>query len=45
METLEEDLRAVPDAKLWQMRCAARESLITYAREHLARQLAGRAAI
>jgi starch phosphorylase len=41
METLEEDLRAVPDAKLWHMRCAARQSLITHARERLARQLAG----
>jgi glycogen phosphorylase len=41
METLEEDLRAVSDAKLWHMRCAARQSLITYARERLAQQLAG----
>jgi starch phosphorylase len=41
METLEEDLRGVPDAKLWQMRCAARQSLIIYAREHLTQQLAG----
>jgi starch phosphorylase len=41
METLEEDLRCVSDAKLWQMRCAARRSLIAYARERLAHQLAG----
>jgi glycogen phosphorylase len=41
METLEEDLRAVPDAKLWHMRCAARQSLTASARERLAQQLAG----
>ena len=39
-ETLEPRLRCVPDAELWQMRCAARQSLIDFARERLARQLA-----
>jgi starch phosphorylase len=38
-ETLEEDIRCVSDAKLWQMRSAARKSLIEYARERLAQQL------
>ena len=39
-ETLEQDFRRVSDARLWQFRAAARKSLIEYARERLARQLA-----
>jgi glycogen phosphorylase len=39
-ETLEEDIRRVSDAKLWEFRTVARKSLVEYAREHLSRQLA-----
>lgn len=39
-ETLEHDIRRISDADLWQFRTAARTSLIEYARERLARQLA-----
>ncbi len=39
-ETLERDIRRVPDAKLWQFRTAASKSLVEYARERLSRQLA-----
>ena len=38
-ETLEQDMRRVSDARLWQFRAAASKSLIEYARERLARQL------
>jgi starch phosphorylase len=40
-ETLDEDLRRVSDAAIWQFRAAASKSLVEYARERLARQLAG----
>ena len=39
-ETLEQDIRRVPDARLWQFRTAASKSLVEYARERLSRQLA-----
>ena len=39
-ETLEQDIRRVSDARLWQFRTAASKSLIDYARERLSRQLA-----
>jgi starch phosphorylase len=39
-ETLEQDIRRVPDAKLWQFRTAASKSLVEYARDRLSRQLA-----
>ncbi len=39
-ETLEQDIRRVSDAKLWQFRAAASHSLVEYARERLAGQLA-----
>ena len=39
-ETLEQEIRNIPDAKLWQMRTDSRKSLIEYARERLCRQLA-----
>ncbi len=39
-ETLEQDIRRVSDAKLWQFRAAASNSLVEYARERLAGQLA-----
>ena len=40
METLEQDIRCVSDAKLWQFRAAARKSLIEFARQCLSQQLA-----
>jgi starch phosphorylase len=39
-ETLEQDIRRIPDAKLWQLRTAATRSFIEYVRERLSRQLA-----
>ena len=39
-ESLEPDIRCVSDADLWQLRAAARVSLVEYARERLSRQLA-----
>ncbi|MEQ1742803.1 MAG: alpha-glucan family phosphorylase [Candidatus Nitrotoga sp.] len=39
-ETLEQDIRGIPDAKLWQLRTDSRKSLIEYAHERLCRQLA-----
>ena len=39
-ETLEQDIRCVSDASLWQFRTAASRSLVQYARERLSRQLA-----
>jgi starch phosphorylase len=39
-ETLDQDIRHISDTKFWQFRIAARQSLVTYAREHLSRQLA-----
>jgi starch phosphorylase len=40
METLEQDIRRVSDASLWQLRTAAKKSLVACARERLSRQLA-----
>ncbi|HUX62155.1 alpha-glucan family phosphorylase [Sulfuricella sp.] len=39
-ETLEQDIRSVSDARLWQFRTAASKSLVEYARERWSRQLA-----
>jgi starch phosphorylase len=39
-ETLEQDIRKVPNARLWQFRTNASKSLVEYARERLSRQLA-----
>jgi starch phosphorylase len=39
-ETLDQDIRRVSDARLWQFRTAASQSFIEYARERLSRQLA-----
>ena len=39
METLEQDIRRISDARLWQFRAAAGKSLVEYARERLSRQL------
>ena len=38
-KTLEQDIRRVSDARLWQFRNAASKSLVEYARERLSRQL------
>jgi starch phosphorylase len=38
--TMEQDIRRVSDARLWQFRIAASQSLVEYARERLSRQLA-----
>jgi glycogen phosphorylase len=39
-ETLEQHIRRVSEASLWQLRIAASKSLVEYARERLSRQLA-----
>jgi glycogen phosphorylase len=39
-ETLEQEIRRVPDESLWRFRTAASESLIEYVRQRLSRQLA-----
>jgi starch phosphorylase len=39
-EALEQDIRRVSDAKLWQFRTSVRKVLVEYARERLSRQLA-----
>ena len=39
-ETLEQDIRCVSDASLWQFRLAASKAFVEYARERLSRQLA-----
>jgi starch phosphorylase len=40
VETLEQDIRRVSDARLWKFRTEASMSLVEYARERLSRQLA-----
>ena len=44
LEGVADDLRRVTDAELWQLRAAARQSLVRYVREAVARQLAARGA-
>jgi starch phosphorylase len=39
-EKLDENIRRISDARLWQFRAKARKSLVEYARERLSRQLA-----
>ena len=39
LETLEADLRGLPDYRLWECRASARQSLVDYVRERLSRQL------
>ncbi len=41
MESLEQDIQRIPDARLWEFRAATTLALVTYARERLSRQLAG----
>ncbi len=43
-EELDQQIRSVPDAKIWQMRNEARASLIDWVRSQLARQLEARGA-
>ncbi len=38
-ETLDQDIRGIPDTRLWQFRNAARKSLVEYARVRLSQQL------
>jgi starch phosphorylase len=40
-DTLEHDIRRVPDARVWAMRCEGRRDLVEYARQRLSTQLAG----
>ena len=40
VDTLEQNIRRVPDAKLWQLRTSSRKALIEYTRGRLSRQLA-----
>jgi starch phosphorylase len=40
MDTIDENIRRLPDEKLWQLRTVARKSLVEFARERLSRQLA-----
>lgn len=42
--TINDDIRRVSDEELWDMRCAARQSFVSYARRRLALQLAASAA-
>jgi glycogen phosphorylase len=39
LETLEADMRGLPDYRIWECRASARQSLIEYVRERLSRQL------
>ncbi len=45
LREIEESIRRVPDARIWQMRTAARKSLVKFIRERLVRQLAGHGAL
>ena len=44
-KSLEQDIRRVSDATLWQFRTAARKSLVDYARERLSRELTSAGAL
>jgi len=43
-ETLEQDIRNIPDARLWKFRTDASKALVEYARQRLSRQLAATSA-
>ena len=43
MDTIEQDLAGVADAELWAMRARARQSLVSYARERVPREIASMA--
>ncbi len=42
LETIEKEITAIPDEKLWKFRTASQERLITYARERIKRELSRR---
>ena len=44
LNKLEDDIRRVPDAHIWQMRTASRKSLVEFIRKRLTRQIAGHGA-
>ena len=44
METLEQDIRRVSDADLWQLRSATRKTFVEFVRQRVSLQLAGRGA-
>ena len=44
LNKIEEDIRRVPDAHLWQMRAVSRKSLVEFIRTRLTRQIAGHGA-
>ena len=44
LKKIEDDIRRVPDKRLWQMRSASRRSLVEFIRSRLARQIAGHGA-
>ena len=44
-KSLEQDIRRISDARLWQFRTAASKSFVEYVRQRLARQLAGSGAL
>jgi starch phosphorylase len=44
LKKIEDDIRKVPDGRLWRMRTASRKSLVEYVRKRLARQIAGHGA-
>ena len=39
-DKLEQDIRQIGDARLWELRSVSRKSVVTYAREHVARDMA-----
>ncbi|MGH7995608.1 MAG: alpha-glucan family phosphorylase [Opitutaceae bacterium] len=39
-EELEHEIRKISDTKLWQLRCESRKSVVEYAHEHVARDMA-----
>jgi starch phosphorylase len=44
LKTLEEDIRRVPDVRLWEVRSSSRKSLVEFIRKRLTRQIAGHGA-
>jgi starch phosphorylase len=44
LRKLEEDIRRVPDVRLWEMRSSSRRSLVEFIRKRLTRQIAGHGA-
>lgn len=44
LKKIEDDIRRVPDARLWYMRTASRSTLVDYVRRRITRQIAGQGA-